>query len=202
MTTKTILILALFALPACGGGKLTSDEEASYAYVGLDGAVSRAMALGLKGFSEADSANIATQTGAGDVSGTMTVDGQVDQGASDNKGLRLDVALDDYADVEDLEDDEKDEVVITYNTDPDATLPAFDLQLKDMPAGTLSGTMVGTFFMVGDLEDDVTLNLQIDGALEADPDVTDGVRRVVGSTTVTGTAHTGGGGTFDVDVTI
>ena len=201
MTPRSVLAIALFVLPACGS-RLSSAEEASYAYLGLDGALSRATMLGLRGFSEADSANIATQTAAGDVSGTMTVDGQADQGASANKGLRLDVALEDYADIEDLDDDEDDEVAITYHTDPEAPLPAFDLQLKDMPSGTLSGSIVGTFYLEGDLVDEVTLNLQIDGAIEADPDITDGVRRVVGGTTVTGTATTAGGGTFAVAVTI
>ena len=201
MRIRDVVVGSVLGLSACAG-KLSSDDEAAYAYVGLDGAVSRALALGLTGFNQADSANIATQTGDGDVSGTMTVDGQVDRGASDNKGLRLDVALDEYADVEDLEDDEKDEIVITYFTDPDATLPYFDLSLRNMPDGTLSGTLTGTFFMKGDLEDEVELNLQIDGAIEADPEVTDGVRRAEGSTTVTGTATTGRGGTFDVDVEI
>jgi hypothetical protein len=202
MHNRIVWLVALAALPACGGGKVTSEEEAEYAYLGLDNALSRALTLGLKGFSEASSANIEAQTGEGDVSGTMTVTGQVDQGSSDNKGLRLDVELVDYADLDDLDDDEKDEIAITYATDPEDTLPSFDLQLRNMPAGTIEGTMMGTFLMEGDLEGDVTLNLDVSGTTEADPDITDGVRRVEGGTTITGTATTGSGGTYDVDVTI
>jgi len=51
------------------------------------------MQLGFDGFNSASSANIATQTAAGAKSGTLTVTGQVDQGASANKGMRLQVAL-------------------------------------------------------------------------------------------------------------
>ena len=48
----------------------------------------------------ASSANIPEQTGAGELSGTMTISGQVDQGASANKGMRLEMSLaGDYADV-------------------------------------------------------------------------------------------------------
>jgi hypothetical protein len=51
-----------------------------------------------------------------------------------------------------------------------------------------------------DLAGDVVFDLAIAGAIEADPDVTDGVRMVAGSTHVTGTA-TSDYGTYDVDVT-
>ena len=100
-------------------------------------------------------ANIDPQTTDGDVSGTVTVGGQVDQGASDNKELRLDITLDDYADEVDVDyddDGEPDEFDFTYNT-VDGDLPALDMSLRDVPAtgsgttGTLEGTLAGTVVM-------------------------------------------------------
>lgn len=197
--------LALLVLPllACNPEQLSSDEEAEYAYRGLDTLVSRALRLGLDGFNTASSANIDPQSEGGDVSGTLTVTGQVDQGASDNKGLRLALALVDYADLEDVDgdDDDDDEVAITYNTDA-AAPPALDLQLRDMPDGTLSGTLTGLFLLDGDLEGEVTLNLSLEGTTEEDPGQTGYATRVEGTTTVTGTATNEGGGVYEVATTL
>ncbi|MCB9673235.1 MAG: hypothetical protein H6734_27475 [Alphaproteobacteria bacterium] len=196
MRTVTLLLVGLVG---CGGSHVTSDEEAELAYVGLDQAVSRAMDLGLKGFSEASSANIDTQHDDGDVSGTMTVDGQADQGASANKGLRLDVVVDDYADVEDLDpsDPDDDDLFVTYDSIDPASV---DLQLKSMPDGTLSGSFDGLFGMVGDLEGEVTIAVTLDGTIEDDG--SGGVQRVVGDTHVVGTATNDHGGVYDIDVTL
>ena len=60
------------------------------------------------------------------------------------------------------------------------------------------GTLVGDFEMTGDVEGTVTLNLTITGMMEPDPADMMRVRRVAGSTHVTGTA-TSSHGTFDVD---
>ena len=59
----------------CGGprGEVANEESAQYAYLGLDGAVDRALQLGFDGFNAAKSANIPEQTGDGDAAGTMTV---------------------------------------------------------------------------------------------------------------------------------
>lgn len=185
-------------LGACGGGQVSSEDEAAMAYLGLDGALERALDLGMQGFNQATSANIDPQTGNGDVSGTMTVTGQADQGASDNKGLRLEVALVDYADLGDVDADSDSEIAITYNTDP-AALPAFDLQLKNIPTGTLEGTIGGLFNMTGDLEGTVTLALNVAGTLQDDG--SGGVSRAPGTTHITGTATNDGGGEYAVDVT-
>jgi hypothetical protein len=157
------------------------------------------MDLGLLGFSLADSANIDTQTGSGDVSGTMTVDGKADQGSSDNKGLRLDVVVDDYADLEDLdaEDEDDDDLFVTYDSLGAAVV---DLQLKGIPDGTVSGTFVGTFGMVGDLEGEVTIDVTVDGPLEDDG--AGGTRRVVGETRVEGSATNDHDGSYDIDVVL
>jgi hypothetical protein len=133
---------------------------------------------------------------AGAMAGTLTVTGQVDQGVSANKQMRLDVAMAGYRDVSGF----------TYDTDLDVdggvALPALDMSLQGIPTGTLSGMLVGTFRMSGDLSGPVTLNLMFTGELEADPDggAGTGVVRTPGTTHVTGTA-TSPAGTFAVDVT-
>ncbi len=175
---------------ACSG--VASEEDAERAYLGLDRAVERALALGLQGYSEASSANIADQEEAGETHGTMVVSGQVDQGSSDNKGLRLFLSLTEYSDT--LGDDGEPDLV--YDTDPDA-LPSLDLQLRDMPDGTFSGTLAGVFVMDGALEGPVELSLTMSGDIESDG--ADGVRRVEESTEVTGTA-TSDYGVYEVDL--
>ena len=187
-------LLLPFALAACNPHKVSNEAEAELAYVALDGAVARGLALGLQGFRQASSANIDDQTEEGDTSGTMTVSGQVDQGASDNKGLRLFMALTDYSDT--LGDDGEPDVL--YNTDA-ASLPALNLTLKDMPEGTLDGTLAGTFEMDGVLGGLVALDLTISGLTEDDG--SGGPVREEGTTSVQGTA-TSDYGTYEVDVTL
>jgi hypothetical protein len=195
------LTLALSAgMVGCGSDKVSSDEQAQVAYLGLDPAIEKSLALGFAGFNAASSANIPTQSTTGNLTGTLTINGQVDQGSSANKGMRLRVGMVGYTDgaVRLAEDDE--DVSITYETVTDvASQPALDLSLRDIPNGTFTGTLVGTFTMTGDLEDDVTLNLTMSGAIEDDG--TGKVRRKAGSTTVTGTA-TSGDDTYDVNVTL
>lgn len=195
------LALASIVLAGCGAGDVSSDREAELAYLGLDGAVDRALRLGLDGFNEASSANIDAQSEPGDLAGTMTITGQADQGSSANKGLRLEMLLEGYTDLADIDDDENAEVLITYDTDP-AALPAIDLQLKDMPDGTLDGTLIGDFLMTTDLEGVATFDLTIAGTTEEDPANAGYVRRVDGATTVTGTVTNDAGGRYAVDVTL
>lgn len=97
MYARTIPLFLLLVLAACGDG-VTDARSARAAYLGLDAAVEKALNLGFKGFNEATSANIPPQATTGDVRGTMDVTGKVDQGASANKGMRLDVALTEYQD--------------------------------------------------------------------------------------------------------
>jgi hypothetical protein len=94
----TLLTAGLLALAAGCGGGVSSEETARRAYFGLDRYVDRGINLGMAGFNAASSANIPAQTAMGDVSGTLTVTGQVDQGASANKGMRLRTALANYSD--------------------------------------------------------------------------------------------------------
>lgn len=181
-------------LASCGGGDgVSSEREARAAYLGVDGAIAKALALGMDGFNAATSANIPAQLGEGDVSGTLTVAGQVDAGASANKEMRLTLALVDYQDGV-----EEGELEILYDTmDP---LPALDLSLRGIPDGTFTGTLMGDFHMTGDVAGPVTLELMFAGELEAAAG-SDAVQRVEGTTRITGTA-TSSAGVFDVDLTI
>src|SRR5882724_10545790 len=133
---------ALFLVAvACGGTQVSSDEQARRAYLGLDKSIGKALTLGFAGFNAASSANIDPQTAPGDKSGTLTVTGQVDQGASPNKGMRLRVGLANYSDG-DVVPDGGSPVAVTYQTDAGAE-PALGLTLRGIPTGTFMGTLGG-----------------------------------------------------------
>ncbi len=176
---------------SCSDDAVSSSEDAHRVYLGLDAMVGKAMDLGFAGFNAASSANIPAQQTSGAVSGTLKITGQVDQGSSNNKGMRLKVELTDYSDDATIK--------ARYATDP-ASLPALELSLKSIPSGTLTGTLAGTFGMTGDLKGVVTLNLSMAGQLQPDPADASKVQRKPGTTHVTGTA-TSPYGTYAVDLT-
>jgi hypothetical protein len=191
MRTAPIFVLAaltlLAAFAACGNG-VSSTEDAQKAYLGLDSSVDKAIQLGFDGYNfNPNGANIQPQSADGGVSGTMTVTGQVDQGASNNKGMRLVDALSNYSD----------DGHVTYNTDQGAP-PALVINLKNIPSGTLDGSLNGSFLMTGGLTGQVSLALTFTGQLEAGSGNT--VVRKAGTTHITGTA-TSPAGTYNVDVT-
>lgn len=191
------VILLSAGLVGCGDG-VSSDEQARRAYLGLDKSIEKSLQLGFAGFNAASSANISPQTANGDGTGTLTITGQVDQGSSANKGMRLRVGMTNYSDGAITVADET--VKITYQTATDTTAqPALDLSLRNIPNGTFTGTLVGAFQMSEDLEGEVTLNLSMSGMIEDDG--TGKVRRKAGSTTVTGTAKSGDG-EYQVNVTL
>jgi hypothetical protein len=191
------VILLSTGLVGCGDG-VSSDEQARRAYLGLDKSIEKSLQLGFAGFNAASSANISPQTSNGDAGGTLTISGQVDQGSSANKGMRLRVGMTNYSDGTITVADET--VKITYQTATDTTAqPALDLSLRNIPNGTFTGTLVGAFQMSEDLEGEVTLNLSMSGVIEDDG--TGKVRRKAGSTTVTGTAKSGDG-EYQVNVTL
>jgi len=188
----------LLGLVACTDNSIDSNEQAKRAYLGLNESIQNEITLGFAGFNAATSANISPQTGSGAENGTLTVTGQVDQGSSANKGMRLQIGMVGYSDGKMTVDG--DDVTITYDTSTDPAMqPSLTLQLKGIPTGTLGGTLTGTFHMTGDLQGDVTLSLTFMGTLMAGPSNT--VERAPGTTTVTGTA-TQGNGTYDVMVVI
>lgn len=195
---SALCLASLVAATGCGN-EISSDEQARRAYLGLDDSIEKALQLGFAGFNAANSANISPQSISGGARGTLTVTGQVDQGASANKGMRLRVGMTEYSDGE-IEVGEGETVEIVYDTPttPESQ-PTLNLSLRDIPNGTFTGGLAGDFTMTGDLEGNVTLNLQMAGNLE---DAGGGaVRRAPGTTTVTGTA-TSSGGTYAVDLTL
>ena len=183
------LLLAFVVTAGCGRGTVDNEAAAELAYLGLDRAVDRMIDLGFDGFNAANSANIPTQSEAGDETGTMDVGGQVDQGASANKGMRLEVTLVDYSDgpVQDTS--------IYYKGGPGAA----DFMLKGLPNADFDGTFNGVYTMDGDLAGTVELNLQITGETADTGDGT--IARVPGTITVVGTA-TSDYGVFDVNVSL
>ena len=193
-----LTILGSSLLGACTSDSVDSNEQARRAYLGLDSSVEKSMNLGFAGFNAANSANIPTQMTTGTATGTLAIDGQVDQGSSDNKGMRLTVTMAAYSDGPFEVDSDHDTYTVTYATDA-ATLPALDLSLKGIPTGTLTGTLMGTYHLTGDIVGDVVLNLTITGTMADGGNGT--VTRAPGTTTITGTA-TQGDGVYNVNATI
>jgi hypothetical protein len=192
-------LISTLAIASCGGDEeLDSEADARRAYTGFDPAVDRAIALGLQGFNGATSANIADQPGDGDASGSMVVGGQVDQGASANKEMRLEVSAVDYSDGVVVDPETDDEVDVHYDTETDVPL-SLVLSLKNIPDGTFTGTMDGKMLLSGDINSDATFALILSGELEADPTNADNVVRKAGTLQITGTVSSGDG-TYDVDV--
>ncbi len=192
---RPLIVVATCALlSACNCGGVSSEKEAEEAYLGLDKSVDRAISLGFAGYNASSSANIPPQTGSGDKTGTMTVAGQVDQGSSANKGMRLTVAMTDYAD---KPGDERPE--LTFSTDA-AALPTLGIQLKDIPNGTVEGSLQGAFLVKGELEGSVTLNLTFAGQMEEIPGQPGKVQRKAGTTTIQGSV-TSKNGSYAVNVT-
>jgi hypothetical protein len=196
----SLALVMIFGLAACSDDEIDSDEAARRAYLGLDGSIAKSLKLGFDGFNTAQSANIATQMTVGTLAGMLSVTGQVDQGASDNKGMRLYVAMVGYTDGPVVIDEDNHTVNIVYDTSTDVTMqPFLMLTLRNIPNGTLDGTLMGTYHMSGDIKGDVTLNLTFAGRIMDSGGL---VVRVPGSTTVTGTATNPDNGSFNVNVTI
>lgn len=186
MISALALFVGLIGSSGCGAG-VNSEEQARRAYLGLDGAIDKAITLGFAGFNTASSANISPQMTTGTVGGTLKVTGQVDQGASANKGMRLITEWTGYT------DDGK----LTY-TSVAGQPQTLDMQLKGIPMGTLTGTMASSLTMAGELTGVVTLALAFTGNLEAGSGTQ--VNRKAGTTRITGTA-TSPAGVYQVDIT-
>jgi hypothetical protein len=193
------LIFLSALLGACGSSdSVDSNEQARRAYLGIDPSIGKSITLGFAGFNAATSANIPTQMTTGTATGTMSISGQVDQGNSANKGMRLIVGLVKYSDGPFEVDSNHDKVEITYDTDTTAG-PMLALSLKGIPTGTLTGTLLGTYHLTGAIVGDVMLNLVITGTLADGGNGT--VVRAPGTTTIIGTAQQGDG-SYSVNVTL
>lgn len=195
------LLVTALACAACSDDGVDSDEEARRAYLALDKSIGKSINLGFLGFNLATSANIDAQMVDGDSAGTLAVDGQVDQGASSNKEMRLYIAMVGYDDGPVPYNDDGDTVHVVFDTSPDMTAqPFLDLKLSNVPNGTLTGTLTGVYQLSGDIDGELTLDLQINGMLM--PGSGDDVERVPGTTTVVGTATNGDGGVYNIDITL
>lgn len=202
-----------FGAGACGGDEgIDSNEAARRAYLGLDPSIPQSLQLGFDGFNSAQSANIAPQMMAGADTGMLTITGQVDQGSSDNKGMRLYVGMIDYSAGpftvvvnEGMDNEEEVAVDLTYSTsDVQTDQPYLNLTLRNIPTGTLEGTLTGVYHVTGDIEPDVefeadvTLSLNFMGTLV---DLGGGMTGRAPGTVVTGTA-TSGDGIYEVSLTL
>jgi hypothetical protein len=206
---RNLLYASLLVLTVgCSDDEIDSDEQARQAYLGLDDSIAKSITLGFQGFNAASSANIDAQMTAGTKAGTLTVTGQVDQGASNNKGMRLNVGMVGYDDGDVVINEDGDTVHIVYDTATDvANQPFLSMQLMNIPTGTLQATltsntsMAGVYTLTGDIEGTLTLDLTIAGTLMAGSTAGE-VLRVPGTTTVTGTATNSDGGVYDIMLTI
>jgi hypothetical protein len=199
--------LLAVSLAACGTDDVDSDEEARRAYLALDGSIAKSLTLGFQGFNLATSANIDAQAMPGNSAGMLTVDGQVDQGSSDNKGMRLYIAMVGYDDGPVSYNDDGDKVHVVFDTSTDVTAqPYLNLKLNNIPTGTLEGTldantnMTGVYTLSGDIEGTLMLNLTFTGTLMAGTG--SAVARVPGTTTVVGTATNADGGVYNINITL
>ncbi|MFZ9886682.1 MAG: hypothetical protein ACO3JL_04180 [Myxococcota bacterium] len=188
---------AMTSAAGCSSTEVASESSAALAYLGIDRVVSECLALGFAGFNAASSANIPPQQSEGEASGTLAVTGQVDQGASDNKGMRLAVALTGYADgpLDDPSTETTEAFQVVYDTEESSPL-ALELQLRDIPNGALTGTLLGEVRMEGDLRGALFLDVTFSGDLEEDD--SGGTRRVAGTTRVAGSAESDYG-TYEVE---
>jgi hypothetical protein len=176
------------------------DEQARRAYLGFSKSVGKSLLLSFAGFNGATGATIPVQSATGDVAGMMTISGQVDQGASADKGMRLRMGMTSYSDGAIAVPGDDGAVGITYQTSTIAALqPELRLSLRNIPNGTFTGSLLGSFQMTGDLQGEVRLNLSMSGEIEDDG--AGEVQRTAGTTTVTGTA-TSGNSEFQVNVTL
>ena len=195
------LVPSTLLCAACSSDEVDSDEEARRAYLAMDASIGTSITLGFQGFNAASSANIDAQTTTATKAGMLTVTGQVDQGSSSNKGMRLRVGMVDYDDGPVAYNDDGDSVHVVFDTDTDpATQPALSMQLKGIPTGTLDGTLMGVYHLDGDIIGDLTLNISFAGTLMAGSGSE--VLRVPGSTTVTGTATNADGGVYNITLTL
>ena len=149
-----------------------ANEQARHAYLGLERSIATAVQLGIDGFNTASSSNITPQSAAGLRDGSITVTGQVDQGASSTKEMRLYVRMAGYDDG-DVPVALGETMHIIYNTQlAMEQQPSLQLKLTDIPTGTLSGSLTsnalgtGVYQLTGDVTGQLKLNLTIMGTLE------------------------------------
>ena len=165
-----------------------SANDAERAYPAIEGTFVKALQLAFDGFNAASGGMIALQSASGDKAGTITVQGTVDQGGSSTKKMTLDVALSGYSD----------DGATTCQTHAQAPA-AFELTLANIPTGTLSGTLKGTYALSGNVSSDVIVNVAFAGPIRANAADSAKVERTPAATHITGTV-TAGAASYTVDV--
>ncbi|HEX6835349.1 MAG TPA: hypothetical protein VF334_02195 [Polyangia bacterium] len=174
--SRRLALLLVAAACGCNNGEApTINTQAMEAYLGMDSSIEKALDLAFVGMNSAATANIAPETIGGDAKGKLVVMGQVDQGTSSSKTIRVDAVYNGYSDDGDT----------FYATDA-AAPPLLALELTQLPYGALSGTFLGVFTMSGLFVGPLTVELKLDGQLQ--PAGTTGVARVMYSTRIHGTA--------------
>lgn len=175
----------------CSGGdkkkNVDSEEGVQIMYDSFQPTILRITTNGLAAKGTAGTgANIPEIFFPGLVQGSGAITGTVANSNSGNENLSLEVRLDDYSDTGD----------VTFQTDNTsaATLLQFDLNVQNQPADNgMSGTIVGTLTLDGDVEGTGVFDL----ALASDLDDDDGNPAII-CTHVTGTV-TAEGDDLDVD---
>lgn len=188
MSRRLALVLVAAACGCSSGEAPTVNTQAMEAYLGLDSSIEKALDLAFVGMNRAATANIAPETAAGDAKGKLVVMGQVDQGTSSAKTIRVDAIYNGYSDDGDT----------LYASDADSP-PLLALELNGLPYGTLSGTFLGQFTMSGLFVGPLTVELTFDGQLQPSGNL-GAVARVMYSTHLHGTAVSDYG-TYAVDFT-
>lgn len=201
VVSAALCLLAL-GVVQCGGGAVSNEASARRAYFGLDKAVTRALTLAFDGFNAASSANISPQTGMADVMGTMLVDGQVSNGMSMNREMRLNVSLTNYQDMatDSVDGGMSTPIRLTYDKPEDAGTPlSLSLSLRPGTQPSLTGTFSGTVRMSGELTGSVTIFFGITGEVRAVAGMGMRYERVPGTTRIAGTVMSSFG-TYNVDI--
>jgi hypothetical protein len=157
-------LLGVFVLVGCGSD--TINQRAQTVYVEIQDVIYDSMELAFKGFNTATSATVPPQTKTGDNKGTLTVTGQVDQGTSPDKAMKLQLELVDYPSASTTN--------TTFKTG--ATKPSLNINLKGIPNGTLDALLSGDFLMSGTLSGTATLSITMTGTLQKDPSNTSKVQ--------------------------
>lgn len=195
LCNASVLVMLATAAGCGSGDSIDSNEQARRAYLGLDKSISKSLALGFQGYNAAANANIPTEMTAGDVTGTLTITGHVDQGNASQASMGLAAAMAMYSDGKIVVDDKNTTITVTYATDTTAP-PSLSLKLNSSAGNTLTGSLGGVYTMTGDLQGTITLDLQLSGTFSG---TAPNVMRVAGSTTVTGTAVNSSGGMYLVN---
>lgn len=154
------------------------------------------------GFNAASSANIPPQTAMGDAMGTIVVDGQVSQGMSANREMRLNITLANYQDmVTDAPDGGTSAALhLTYDKPEDAGTPlSMSLSLRPNTQPSLTGTISGTLRLSGDLQGTVTVFFGITGEIRSMSGMGMRYELVPGSTRIAGSVMSAFG-TYNVDI--